>query len=263
MACEAGEADLAPALLKVGGWIDGPDGPRVSQDGILLHGTNEEWARACVETQPILAAHFGSDVAAVTALLEAEMQECTVRDAAPLGPVEDVLRQLRDAGIALAVVTNDSEALAKAQLDKLGWSSFFGTIIGADSGHGAKPAPAGVRFAMEAAGVPHTETVMVGDSEADMVAGRDAGCAFTIAIHADGVVLPVGLTTAACRMPSIAELPTVLAGVGHAALRAALNPTAGGAAEPASQPAATCATGVVVGEDEVDPEVIALVNGMA
>jgi len=221
IACISGEKDLAPALLKAGGWVEDADGPRITLDGLFMHATNEEIAQEWIDTQPIVAAHFERDSVALMALMESVLRECTTRDAAPLGPVEDVLRELRGAGLALAIVTNDSEALARVQLARLGWTEYFSAVVGFDSGYGGKPAGGGVRAAAEAAGVGPEHAIMVGDAECDMTAGQAAGCAFTVAIHPDGKPLPVGLATAACRMPCIAALPEVLAIAGHDGLRAA------------------------------------------
>jgi len=110
----------------------------------------------------------------------------------------------------LAVVTNDNEALARSQLTRLGWAEYFGSIIGFDSGYGGKPGGGGIRAAIDAAGVRPEQAIMVGDSEGDMLAGQAAGCAFTIAIHPEAKALPVGLATAACRMPTVAGLPQAL-----------------------------------------------------
>ena len=218
VAAECGEPDLAPALLKAGGWVDGAEGPYISHDGILLHGTLAQLASAWIETQPIVANHYGRDPAKIEALLDRLLLDSTVRDATPLGAVDATLRRLRRAGVKLAVVTNDQEATAKAQLHRLGWLEHFAIVIGADSGHGAKPGPGGVRAAIEAAGVSPQRAIMVGDAEADQLAGKAAGCAFTVAIWPDGEPLPPALASAACRMETIEALPAALAAAGHIVL---------------------------------------------
>ena len=143
VALEAGEKDLEPALLKVGGWVDG----RISPHALMLHATTVELAQAWIDTQPIVAAHYDSDAAALTKFIDSVLFECTVEDVTPLGNVEPVLRGLRAAGMQLAVVTNDSKELALAHLRKLGWGDLFVAVIGCDSGHGAKPESGGTRWA--------------------------------------------------------------------------------------------------------------------
>ena len=175
--------------------------------------------------------------------------------------------ELHAAGIKLAVVTNDQEAVAKAQFARLGWDALFCKIIGADSGYGGKPDPGGVRAAIESAGVVASDAIMVGDSEGDLVAGKRAGCAFTIAIHPDSTPLPAGLAGAACRMPHIGPIPDVLETVSGRRPQGSMatpggrqscpTPTAAQlrAAAAASEAAAAAAAAV-------DPDVIAMVDGL-
>jgi phosphoglycolate phosphatase len=276
VAAECGEPGLAPALLKVGGWVDGADGPYIAHDGILLHGTLRDACQAWIDTQPIVASHYERDAARMEEFLDKALLDCTVRDASPLGNVEPTLRTLRDAGVQLAIVTNDQEATARAQLSKLGWTELFTTVIGCDSGHGAKPGPGGVRAAIEAAGVPAERAIMVGDAEADQLAGRSAGCAFTVAIWPDGEPLPQTLASAACRMQTIEALPGVLAAAGQIVLNtlpdgggggggggggchvgAQCDPLALGGASEAEVRAAAAAAAAV------DPAVIAMVESAA
>ena len=217
VAATVGEADLVPALLRVGGWIEEEDRPPcVAHDGLMLHATLDDLSQAWIDTQPLVAAHFGADgAAAITKLQEEVLAAATVRDATPLGSVvEPTLRALRSAGLRTAIVTNDQEALAHAQLDRLGWSDLFDTVIGADSGHGPKPGPGGVLAAIEAAGVAPSQAIMIGDAEGDMTAGRRADCAFTVAIRAEGEELTPGLASAAYQIPDIGGLPAALEAAG-------------------------------------------------
>ena len=218
VAVTCGEPGLEPALLKAGGWIDGPDGPSVSPMGEFLHGTVKSLAQEWIDTQPIVASRYAANPAKLEELIDAINDEGSVRDAAPLGEVEVTLRQLRAAGVALAVVTNDQEATARRQLDRLGWSSLFQTIVGADSGYGPKPGAGGVRHCIDVAGVPARNAIMCGDALGDMQAGQNAGCAFTVALWPDREALPAGLATAACRMETIAQLPAALAAAGQLSL---------------------------------------------
>lgn len=265
VAAECGEPGLAPALLKVGGWVDGADGPYISRDGLILHGTLADICQAWIDTQPIVASHYERDAARMEKMLDKMLLDCSVRDACPLGNVEETLRTLRGAGVKLAVVTNDQEATAKAQLSRLGWMEYFATVIGCDSGFGSKPGPGGLRAAIEAAGVPAERAIMVGDAEADMLAGRSAGCAFTVAISPDGEPLPQALSSAACRMQTIEALPAALAAAGQISLGD------GGAAAPGTVEASLALGGASDAEARaaaaaaaaVDPGVIAMVESAA
>ncbi len=59
-------------------------------------------------------------------------------EAVPLVPL---LSALRARGLKLGVATNDSEAPARAHLDRHGLTGLLDFMAGYDSGHGAKPGP--------------------------------------------------------------------------------------------------------------------------
>ena len=195
----AGEPNLEPALLKAGGWVD-EDPPRVTQEGLFCTRRCRRLRRRGLTRSRSLRSALSP--LELTALMEEVLEPATVRDVTPLGPVEETLQALKSGGLKLAVVTNDQEQLARKQLERLGWIDYFDAgIIGADSGHGPKPEPGGVRAAIEAAGVEPSQAIMIGDAEGDMTSGRRAGCAFTVAIWPEGKPLPAGLASAACAWP--------------------------------------------------------------
>lgn len=98
--------------------------------------------------------------------------------------VEEALRLLSWAN--MAVVSNKPERYSRPILKALGVSGRFRAILGEESTHAYKPDPKPLHFAMELCGATPPETVMVGDSEADILAGRAAGittCAVTGGFH--------------------------------------------------------------------------------
>lgn len=91
----------------------------------------------------------------------------------------DALDALAARGVALAVVTNKTERLARIVLDTLGLSGRFATIIGGDTlgaGRG-KPAPDLIELMVERCGGRDggRRAVFVGDSIYDVTAARAAG----------------------------------------------------------------------------------------
>ena len=84
-------------------------------------------------------------------------------------------------GVKLAIATNDSEALAREHVSTLGWTQFFTSITGYDSGHGAKPDPGMVLAAVQECEATRGSYLMVGDSVHDILAGNGAG-AMTVAV---------------------------------------------------------------------------------
>ncbi|EDM71667.1 HAD-superfamily hydrolase, subfamily IA, variant 1 [Roseobacter sp. AzwK-3b] len=94
---------------------------------------------------------------------------------APAVPLAAFLEGLAAQGIALGVMTNDTEYGARSHLRSAGVEGHFDFIAGFDSGHGAKPAPGPLlAFARHVSLLPE-RVVMVGDSTHDLLAGRAAG----------------------------------------------------------------------------------------
>lgn len=100
----------------------------------------------------------------------------------PLPGAEALLDALRQAEVPIAVVTNKREDAGRKTVDLLGWSERFATIIGADTASDPKPHPAPLFHALKILrGEPDT-AAMVGDTESDMGAGRNAKFAGVIGI---------------------------------------------------------------------------------
>lgn len=115
-------------------------------------------------------------------------------------PLVPLLDRLRTGGMTLGLATNDSEAPARAHLDRAGILDRFTFVAGYDSGHGAKPTPGMLTAFCAATGLPARACAMIGDSAHDLESGRAAGMAAVavltglateaeLAPHAD-VVLP-------------------------------------------------------------------------
>jgi phosphoglycolate phosphatase len=157
---DAVHARLAEALcfdLERGGFR--PDSP-------VIAGTNRDTAECIARVLP------DRDVDAVERHIERAAARVRVAEVVPLAPF---LGALRGQGLRLAVVTNDAEAVARAQMQSAGADGCFDVITGADSGFGAKPAAGPVLGTLRLLGVDPARAVMVGDSTHDLQAGRAAG----------------------------------------------------------------------------------------
>ena len=91
----------------------------------------------------------------------------------PFPGVAAALDQLAARGVALAVCTNKSEALARRFLQAIGWEGRFAAIVGGDTVGAAKPDPAPLLAAVAGAG--GGRAVLVGDSISDTGAAQAAG----------------------------------------------------------------------------------------
>ena len=86
------------------------------------------------------------------------------------------LQQMRDAGWALACLTNKPLAFAQNLLAAKGLDCFFTQVFGGDSFATKKPDPLPLLKTCEALGSVPERTLMVGDSSNDAQAARAAGC---------------------------------------------------------------------------------------
>lgn len=168
---------------------------RFLPDSPVIAGTNRDTAECIARVIP------GWEVAALEAHVEREAALVTVAEVVPLAPF---LSGLRAKGLALGVVTNDAEDVARSQMRRAGAEALFGIITGADSGHGPKPSPAPLLASAAALGVAPSQAVMVGDSTHDLEAGRAAG------------MRTVGVLTGLAGRAELARLAdVVLPDIGH------------------------------------------------
>jgi phosphoglycolate phosphatase len=90
---------------------------------------------------------------------------------------EAMLRSLADLGIYLGVVSNKTGPLLRREVDRLGWSALFGSVVGAGDAAADKPACEPVHLALSESGVtPGEEVWFVGDTALDMQCASNAGC---------------------------------------------------------------------------------------
>src|SRR3712207_5429988 len=97
------------------------------------------------------------------------------RESRPFPGLLQALDALRDQGARFVVCTNKRTDLSIALLDGLGLSPRFEAVIGADLAPKPKPDASHIRAAVDAAGGRLERALMVGDSEADIGAARNAG----------------------------------------------------------------------------------------
>jgi phosphoglycolate phosphatase len=95
----------------------------------------------------------------------------------------DALEQLVAQGWRLGVCTNKPEALALQLIEALGIAPLFGTVVGGRDGMPLKPAPDMVHLALQELGVSAGRAVFIGDSAADLGAGRAAGLPVVLMAH--------------------------------------------------------------------------------
>ncbi len=93
----------------------------------------------------------------------------------PFDGIPQVLSSLRSRGCRVAVVTSKLGRGARAELDTAGLAAYVECVVGAEDVARPKPDPQPLRIAMSALGVGTEQTVMVGDTSADILGSKAAG----------------------------------------------------------------------------------------
>ncbi len=122
----------------------------------------------------------------------------------------EALKWLKEKDIKMGVCTSNSGNIAVKVLEKLGFSSFFDSVIGRTPGMLMKPHPDQVLACFRGMGVDPEDGVMIGDSHNDVLAGKAAG--------ARAIAIPVYFTRKDAMeaakpdavIKSMAELPEAL-----------------------------------------------------
>ena len=89
----------------------------------------------------------------------------------------ELLRALFGEGFFLGVVSNKTGLLLRREADRIGWSAFFGSVVGAGDAAVDKPDAAPVVLALEPSGIKAGDAVwFVGDTGVDMGCAHNSGC---------------------------------------------------------------------------------------
>jgi 2-phosphoglycolate phosphatase len=99
----------------------------------------------------------------------------------PFEGVAEMLHALRQCGLPLGLMTGRGRRTADITISKLGWDGIFGSVITGEDIANQKPAPDGVLLVARQLSVEPQKCVFVGDSPADIEAGKAAGMV-TIAV---------------------------------------------------------------------------------
>jgi HAD superfamily hydrolase (TIGR01549 family) len=130
----------------------------------------------------------------------------------------EVLSSLKKSGkIKIGLVTNTKRSTAIKILEGYSWVSYFDVVVGGDDAE-PKPSPKPILLACEKLGTLPEETLFVGDTAADINAGRSAGCATAIVtsslsfeeLSTIGGIIPIRdlrdvLRLVGCTQPTVSE----------------------------------------------------------
>ena len=130
--------------------------------------------------------------------------------------IQAALDDLKTRGIRLGVVTNKPAEAARGMVEQIFGKDYFDVVIGATDDLPKKPDPTTVRMALEALGCSAKEAMYFGDSDVDMITGRNAGIE---TIGVSGVFAPLGNCLPSTRRPLLttpAISPALFENVGKA-----------------------------------------------
>ncbi len=189
----------------------------------MLQAIGFDRARQQVEADSVMAAGDTHDLALAwqpylpdegAAALIGKIDSYTAREGVlgsqPVLPLAPFFAGLRGAGLALGIATSDSEAGARGLLRRCGAEHLLDFVSGYDSGHGSKTGPGMALAFAEAVGAPPESLAVVGDNLTDLMMGRAAGYALSIAVLT-GTGEEASLRVFAdAVLPSIAVLPSWL-----------------------------------------------------
>ncbi len=150
-------------------------GEFVSIKGSICYGTYADMARDCAA----VLQRYGCNIppAELAAWLSTAFLECMpagkLRPTCPELP--EILRQLKQAGIVVALMTADAPDITKKCLQGLGILEYFDILYTDDGTHPPKPDPYCIHRLCEAYGFTKDQVVMVGDTLTDMQFAKNAG----------------------------------------------------------------------------------------
>lgn len=93
----------------------------------------------------------------------------------------DALNWVKDRGVPMGICTSNSQATAKQALKAQNLSHYFDAVIGRSTAHRMKPSPDQLKACYKQLGAKPENSVIVGDSHKDVMAGKVLG-SYTIVI---------------------------------------------------------------------------------
>jgi phosphoglycolate phosphatase len=133
----------------------------------------------------------------------------------PYPGVAETLEALH--GRRMAVLTNKPVGFSQAILSGLGLSRYFVQVYGGNSFERKKPDPVGLITLMHEANAPAERTMIVGDSDTDVLTGRNAG-AWTCGVTYGLAPRTLESSPPDFLLDDLRELPALLDGHRHEAV---------------------------------------------
>ena len=179
------DATFAPATKRV---IEAVAGEDTERQLLVADAVSFDLERVVIADKSPLIAETGAEIAAHFAMalgitpsdqfaleIDRMFGEACAETVIGFPFLNDTLKSLDAMRIGLGILTNDAEANAARQMEKLGALSSFSFVCGYDSGFGGKPSASPVLAGARHFDVRPEHMMMVGDSIHDLEAAKNAG----------------------------------------------------------------------------------------
>ncbi|EGH00064.1 Phosphoglycolate phosphatase [gamma proteobacterium IMCC2047] len=184
----------APGIEKVSTWVG--NGAQALINRALtndMHGTADK--ALFDQAMPLFNRYYHENLALHSALYE---------------HVEQTLQTLKNAGLALACITNKPEQFTEVLLENINIAQYFSLVVSGDTLPTKKPHPGPLLHAAQEFGVHIDECLMVGDSKSDIEAAKKAGCPVVALSYGYNHGENIRLHTPDITIDSLKDLPPLL-----------------------------------------------------
>lgn len=100
----------------------------------------------------------------------------------PIEPAINFIKQARNLGVKIGIVTSDSKESTLLTLKNFDWESLFDVVIGRESSHHTKESGIPTKMALELINANPNTTIMIGDAPMDYISAKNAGIEKTILV---------------------------------------------------------------------------------
>jgi phosphoglycolate phosphatase len=146
------------------------------QFGLPEWSKDETKARVALSLRDSFPKLFGDRWEEARGVYHANFEAVHLKRLAPLPGTAEMLEQLFQLGLPMAVVSNKTGRYLRQEAQHLGWEPYFRQLVGANDAPRDKPASEPVLMALDGSGVGLGAHVwLAGDSPIDMECARNAG----------------------------------------------------------------------------------------
>ncbi|MEQ9200775.1 MAG: HAD family hydrolase [Rhodospirillales bacterium] len=139
-----------------------------------LEETRQNVAKSMREAFPVL---FGNRWEEARDVFYTRYEEIHLSYLKPLAGAETALKNLSEAGVPMAIVSNKTGSFLRKEVGVLGWADYFHPVLGAGDLERDKPDEMVIQAALGPIGLKPGRTVwFVGDNAIDMECAHRSGC---------------------------------------------------------------------------------------